>query len=316
LTVAARKRSVALTNVGALVYHGEKLFTQARLTFGHGIGNARDEAAYLTLYALKLPLDRLPLARKVAAADTARVLKLFEQRIRERKPAAYLTNEAWLGNQRFYVDERVIVPRSYIAELLFDETFPYFPATGNLRAALDLCTGSGCLAVLLAKRYRQAQIDATDISRDALAVAQINVQRHRLKKRIQLLFSNYFASLTRRRYDLIVSNPPYVRSAVMRTLPREYKNEPALALAAGRDGLDAVRVILDKAARHLNPGGVLVVECGHARQRVERAWPRLPFVWPETSGGDDCVFILTREDLLHGGRAAAARIARASPANP
>jgi ribosomal protein L3 glutamine methyltransferase len=274
------------------------MFTRARLAFGHGYSNARDEATYLTLHALKLPLGRVPMAGRVAAANATRVLELFEQRVRERKPAAYLTREAWLGDQRFYVDERVIVPRSYIAELLFDETMPYLPAVSQVHSALDLCTGSGCLAILLARRYRNAQVDATDLSADALAVAAINVYRRRLGKRINLLISNYFSKIRSRRYDLIVSNPPYVRSAVMRNLPREYRSEPALALAAGRDGLDAVRVVLGAAARHLNPGGVLVVECGHARERIERAWPRLPFVWPETSGGDECVLILAREDLI------------------
>ena len=293
-------RQSAPATVGALVRRGEQWFTQAGVAFGHGVTNARDEAAYLTLHTLKLPLDPLPLSHKVSPIQSANVLALFERRIRERKPAAYLTHEAWLGNQRFFVDERVIVPRSFIAELLFDEHFPYLPATVNVRTALDLCTGSGCLAILIAKRYRQAQVDAADISQDALDVAHINVQRHRLTKRVKLLISNYFLKLKSRRYDLIISNPPYVRSAVMRTLPREYKSEPALALAAGHDGLDALHVILKQAARHLNPGGTLVVECGHARARVERAWPRLPFLWAETSAGDDCVFILTREDLLRG----------------
>ena len=283
--------------MGALVRCGEQRFTQARIAYGHGLLNARDEAIYLTLHALKLPLDRLPSSRKVSAANAARVLDLFGRRIEERKPAAYLTQEAWLGNQRFFVDERVIVPRSYIAELLFDGEFPYLPSRHAVRSALDLCTGSGCLAVLLASHYRKALVDATDVSPDALAVARINVQRHRLKNRVKLLISDYFSALNQRCYDLIVCNPPYVRSAVMRKLPREYQSEPALALAAGRDGLDALRVILAQAADHLNPGGVLVVECGHARTRVERTWPRLPFVWPETSGGDDCVFILTCEDL-------------------
>jgi ribosomal protein L3 glutamine methyltransferase len=290
-------RASAPTTVGALVQRGERLFTRARIAFGHGVTNARDEAAYLTLHTLKLPLDRLPLAHKVSLPQATRVLALFERRIRERKPAAYLTHEAWLGNQLFFVDERVIVPRSFIAELLFDENFPYLPASREVRTALDLCTGSGCLAILMAKRYRQALVDAADISRDALDVAQINVRRHRLQKRVKYMISNYFSKLKLRRYDLIISNPPYVRSAVMRTLPCEYKSEPALALAAGRDGLDALHVILSEAARHLNPGGVLVVECGHARARVEREWPRLPFLWAETSGGDDCVFILTREEL-------------------
>ena len=278
------------------------MFKAARLAFGHGIANARDEAMVLTLHALNLPL-RLPIlefpaTRKVAVADATRVLSLFERRITERKPAAYLTREAWLGDQKFYVDERVIVPRSYIAELLFDREFPFLPSANKVRTALDLCTGSGCLAILLAKRYRKARVDATDISPDALAVAAINIKKHRLQKRVKCLFSKYFSKLTRRRYDLIISNPPYVRGAVMRRLPREYRNEPAQALAAGEDGLDALRVILLRAAHHLNPGGTLVVECGHARKLVERTWPRLPFFWVETSGGDDCVFMLTREELV------------------
>ena len=277
---------------------GVRLFNATHIAFGHGVTNARDEAIYLTLHTLTLPLHELPADRAIAAADAARVMALFERRVTERKPAAYLTHEAWLGDQRFYVDERVIVPRSYIAELLFDAAFPYLPAPNRVSTALDLCTGSGCLAILLARRYRKALVDATDISPDALEVAAINVKQHHLQRRVKPLFSDYFSALNQRRYDLIISNPPYVRGAVMRTLPREYQSEPALALAAGRDGLDALRVILAAAANHLNPGGVLVVECGHARKLVERTWPRLPFLWAETSGGDDCVFILTLEELL------------------
>ena len=290
-------RPAVPATVGGLVNRGIRLFKRARIAFGQGITNARDEAIYLTLHTLKLPLAQLPVKRKVTAADAARVLALFGRRIRERKPAAYLTQQAWLGKQQFFVDERVIVPRSYIAELLFDQNFPYLPAAANVHAALDLCTGSGCLAIVLAKRYRAAHVDATDLAPGALQVAAINVRKHRLQRRVTLLLSNYFSALQKRRYDLILSNPPYVRSAVMRTLPREYKNEPALALAAGRDGLDALRVIIAEAASHLNPAGVLVVECGHARTLVERTWPRLPFLWAQTSVGDDCVFILTREEL-------------------
>lgn len=292
----ARQRLPA--TVGEMVRFGERLFTRARISYGHGTANARDEAAYLTLHTLKLPLDRLPAARKVAAAKAAQVLALFERRVSERKPAAYLTHEAWLGPHRFFVDERVIVPRSYIAELIHDDTLPYWPAANRVHSVLDLCTGSGCLAVLLAKRYRTAQIDAADISPDALVVADINVRRYRLARRISLCQSDYFSALRNRRYDLIVSNPPYVRGPVMRNLPREYKSEPALALGAGTDGLDALRVILAQSARHLNPEGMLIVECGHARKRVENTWPRLPFFWPETSGGDDCVFVLSREELI------------------
>lgn len=288
------------TTVAGLVNRGTRLFRQANLVYGHGLPGAREEAQFLALHALRLAPVAAAAKGAVTPTQAARVLALYDRRIRERIPAAYLVREAWLGSQRFYVDQRVLVPRSYIAELLSDAEEPSLPPANAVRNALDLCTGSGCLAVLLARRYRKAMVDATDISRDALAVAHINVHRRRLQGRLNLLISNYFSALRGRRYDLIVSNPPYVRSAVMRTLPREYRSEPALALAAGRDGLDALRVILAQAARHLHPGGVLVVECGHARGRVERAWPRLPFLWLETSGGDDCVFLLTREDLLQG----------------
>ena len=229
------------------------------------------------------------------------MLLLFEQRVRRRVPAAYLTQEAWLGPHRFYTDERVIVPRSYIAELLLDDASPCWPVTSRVRRALDLCTGSGCLAILAASRFKQARVDAADISSDALDVARINVRRYRLTKRIHPIASDYFQGLEKRRYDLIISNPPYVRAPIMRKLPLEYRREPALALAGGGDGLDAVRIILTQAAVHLNANGLLVVECGHARERVERAWPRLPFFWLETSGGDDCVFVLSRGDLTRPG---------------
>lgn len=222
---------------------------------------------------------------------------IYSQRVVERKPAAYLTHEAWLGDYRFYVDERVIVPRSFIAELLNDPDTPWWPPAQRVRRALDLCTGSGCLAIVLAKRFSRARIDASDLSTDALNVARRNVADYRLQRKIKLIQSDYFSALRGRRYDLIISNPPYVRAAVMRKLPDEYRREPALALAGGRDGLDAVRVILEHAARHLNPGGVLMVETGHARATVERAWPRLPFMWLLTSGGDDCVFLLAAADL-------------------
>lgn len=294
--------------MGALARCGERWFTAAGVSYGHGTTNARDEAIYLTLHTLKLPLDQLPVKRAVTAAQAARVLALFQQRIEQRIPVAYLTREAWLGKHRFYIDERALVPRSYIAELLLrDDAAPYWPAKTRVKRALDLCTGSGCLAILLAKHFKNARVDAADISADALEVAQINLRRHRLTQRIRLIPSDYFAGLKKQRYDLIITNPPYVRETVMRSLPREYRREPALALAGGRDGLDAVRVILAQAAAHLNPAGILIVECGHARERVERAWPRLPFFWPDTSGGDDCVFVLTRDECVRFGDAGAAR---------
>ena len=192
----------------------------------------------------------------------------------------------------------MIVPRSFIAELLRDRLAPWLAPRRRVRRALDLCTGSGCLGILLATTFHSARVDAVDIDPDALAVARRNVAAYRLQRRIGILRSDMFAALPGIRYDLIVANPPYVAAGAMRTLPREYRHEPRLALAGGRDGLDAVRVILRDAADHLNANGLLVVEVGHHRRRVEAAFPRLPFVWPQTSGGDDCVFILERRDLL------------------
>jgi ribosomal protein L3 glutamine methyltransferase len=286
----------------------------AAVSYGHGTTNARDEAAWLALHALGLPFEALAghLERSLTAAESARIAALVEERIRTRKPAAYLTNEAWLGEHRFYVDERVIVPRSYIAELLRVGLAPWLAGPGKVRNALDLCTGSGCLAILLALAFERAQIEAADIAPDALAVAKRNVAEYRLGRRVKLVRSDLYAALPARRYDVIVSNPPYVRDAVMRRLPAEYRREPALALAGGPDGLDLVRRIVSEAPAHLAAGGLLVVEVGHNRRRVERAFPALPLVWPETSGGSDCVFLITREALAPA--ASRGRSRRATPA--
>ena len=215
--------------------------------------------------------------------------------MRTRKPLAYLIREAWLGEHRFYVDERVLVPRSFIAELLRERMRPW--VTRPVRRALDLCTGSGCLAVLLALTFPRASVDATDISSAALAVARKNVASYRLGHRIRLMKTDLFPK--RGAYDLIVANPPYVDAAAMRKLPPEYRREPRIGLTGGSDGLAFVRRILRLAPEYLRPGGRLVVEVGHARRRVERAFPRLPFIWAETSAGDDCVFLLSREDLYN-----------------
>ena len=277
---------------------GARRFRLARLAFGHGTTNARDEAAWLVLHALRLPLDTdwRRLRNAVAPSAARRALGFFDRRVRSRKPVAYLTREAWLGGLRFQVDERVVVPRSHIAGLLDERLAPWIAAPGAVRSALDLCTGSGCLAVLLARAFRHARVDAADLSSTALAVARINVRRHRLAARVRPVRSDLFSSLRNRRYDLIVSNPPYVTTAGMKALPREYRHEPALGLAAGRDGLDCVRRILEWAPAHLNPGGLLVVEVGAGRRRVESAFPRVPFAWPETAAGH-AVFIVTREEL-------------------
>lgn len=283
----------------------------ARVSYGHGTTNANDEAAWLALHSLHLPLDALEphLERELTPIEVERITALITERIRTRKPAAYLLHEAWLGEHRFYVDERVIVPRSFIAELLRSDLAPWIAAPARVRRVLDLCTGSGCLAILLALTFEGARVDAADLSADALEVAQRNVADYRLHRRVSLVESDLFAALGGRRYDVIVSNPPYVRAAVMRTLPAEYRREPPIALAGGRDGLDLVRGILTHAPAHLNAGGVLIVEVGHNRDRVEKAFPRLPLLWADTSGGCDCVFVITREALL---AAAPARSPRAT----
>jgi len=284
--------------VGALVRYGARRFRKAGLAFGHGTASASDEAAWLVLHALNLLPDAVASGAglPVDPRGARRALALFESRVRSRKPAAYLTGEAWLGDFRFRVDERVAVPRSHIAGLLREHLAPWIAGRRAIRTALDLCTGSGCLAVLLALSFPRACIDATDISPAALAVTRANVRDYRLGRRIRLLRSDLFSALHGKRYDLIVSNPPYVTTAAMRRLPREYRHEPRRALTGGRDGLDVVRRILFGAAAHLNPGGMLVVEVGSGRRRLERAFPRVPFTWPETAAGDS-VFVLGREQL-------------------
>jgi len=277
-------------------------FGEAKLAFGHGTTNAYDEAAYLLLHTLYLPLDRLEpfLDARLTQPERARVTQLLERRIDQRVPAAYLTHEAWLGEFRFYVDERVLIPRSFIAELLPDGLAPFVGPPESVTTALDLGTGSGCLAILLAHAFPAADIDAVDISTDALTVAQRNVADYGLADRINLIRSDLFANLAGKSYDLIISNPPYVTAVAMEELPREYRHEPRLALAGGEDGLDAVRTILGEAPRFLNPGGTLVVEVGHNRSATELAFPRLPFVWLETKTTSDSVFLLKREDLIAG----------------
>ena len=288
----------SLLTVGGLVRYGTRRFRAARLAFGHGTRNARDEAAYLALHALNLPPDAAADAfdRRVSPRDARRVLTLFERRIRSRKPAAYLTREAWLGDFRFHVDERVVVPRSHIAGLLRENLAPWIPDRRAIKSILDLCTGSGCLAILAADSFPRAKIDAADVASEALAVARINVQRYRLSRRIRLVKSDMFSPLRGKHYDLIVSNPPYVTTAGMRRLPLEYRHEPGVALAGGRDGLDVVRRILLQAPAHLNPGGLLVVEVGSGRRRIEHAFPGVAFTWPEGADGDT-VFVVEREEI-------------------
>ncbi len=275
-------------------------FSEAKLSFGHGSASAYDEAAYLILHTLHLPLDTLApfLDARLTPDEKNVLLTLLKQRVEKRVPAAYLTHEAWLGDFRFYVDERVIVPRSFIAELLRDQLAPWVEDAENIGNVLDICSGSGCLAILAAHAFPNARVDAVDISQDALQVAQRNVADYGLEARITLIQSDLFASLKGQKYDLILSNPPYVDEPSMATLPQEYRHEPQLALGSGKDGLDATREILKHAAGHLNPNGLLVVEIGHNRAVLEAAYPKLPFIWLDVEAGDEFVFMLRREDLI------------------
>ena len=270
----------------------------AGLAFGHGTANADDEAAWLVLWRLDLPLDLADdeLERTVSAGQAAAVEALIAQRIQSRKPAAYLTGEAWLQGLPFFVDERVIVPRSLIAEVLAEGSAePWLAA--EPRRILDLCTGNGSLAVLAALAWPGAEVDASDLSADALAVARRNVDRHGLAARIRLRQGDGLAAADGR-YELVLCNPPYVNRQSMQALPAEYRAEPALALDGGDDGMDFIRPLLRELPAHLSDGGVLLLEVGHERAHFEAAFPRLQPVWLPSSAGDDAVLLLTREDLI------------------
>lgn len=293
-----QKADSSLKTLRDLLRFAVSRFNEAGLFFGHGSDNAHDEAAYLLLHSLYLPLDTLDpyLDAVLLDSERAQLLALINRRVSERIPAAYLTHQAWQGGFDFYVDERVIVPRSFIYELLGGPLEPWIEYPELVHRALDLCTGSGCLAIQMAHHYPAAAIDAADISLDALEVAAINVENYGLEERINLIHTDLFEGLEGG-YDLIVSNPPYVDAPSVAELPDEYLHEPGLALGSGSDGLDATRQILLSAAKYLNPHGVLLVEIGHNRDVLEAAYPELPFTWLDTSGGDGFVFLLTREQL-------------------
>lgn len=270
---------------------------EAGVSFGHGTANAFDEAAWLVLWKLGLPLDTLDehADDEIDTAGAGAAAALVEQRIATRKPAAYLTHEAWLQGVPFYVDERAIVPRSFIAELLADGSIDVWLGA-HTRRVLDLCTGNGSLAVLAAMAYPDVVVDAADISADALAVARINVEKHQLQQRVALLPSDGLGSV-RGPYDLILCNPPYVNAASMATLPAEYRAEPELALAGGGDGMDFIRNLLRDAPAHMSEDAVLVLEIGNEREHFERAFPSLEVLWLETTAGHDQVLLVTREAL-------------------
>ena len=274
-------------------------FNEAQLSFGHGSDNAHDEAAYLILHTLHLPLDTLEpyLDAVLLPHERTQLLEKLHRRVIDREPVAYITHQAWQGDYDFYVDERVLVPRSFIYELLGEPLSPWIEYPELVHRALDLCTGSGCLAIQLADHYPAAEVDAVDISLDALEVAAYNVQDYGFEDRINLIHTDLFEGLEGT-YDLIISNPPYVDAQSVADLPEEYLHEPKIALGSGEDGLDATRQILLHAAKYLNPKGILLVEIGHNRDVLEAQYPELPFIWLETSGGDGFVFLLTREQLL------------------
>jgi ribosomal protein L3 glutamine methyltransferase len=286
--------------MGALVDVVERRLRRARVFFGHGTDNARDEAAALVFHALKLSHDSPApaLARRVTAAERARTDALLARRIDERQPLAYLTHEAWFAGLRFYVDERVLIPRSPLAELIEQRFSPWIDPA-RVRRVLDIGTGSGCIALACAKALPRARVDAVDVDAGALEVARINRRRLRLTRRVRLARSDHFAALSGRAYDIIVSNPPYVGEREMRGLPREYRHEPKLALESGRDGLASVTQILRASARHLQPLGLLVVEVGNTERALMRAFPRLPFTWLDFERGGGGVFLLTREQLAN-----------------
>ena len=282
-----------------LMRYAVSRFTEAQVSFGHGTANAYDEAAYLILHTLHLPLDMLDPFLDAQLLDSERdaVMHVIERRATDRIPAAYITGEAWMHGYRFTVDERVIVPRSLIGEVLHERLHPWIDEPEAVSAVLELCTGSGCLAILAADAFPNSEVDAVDVSTDALEVAHRNVTDYTLDDRIALFAGDLYEPLPPRRYDLIISNPPYVNAESMLSLPAEYRHEPTLALAGGIDGMDLVRRIIGQAREWLTDDGLLVIEIGNERANVEAAFGGLDLTWLTTSAGDDAVFLIHAADL-------------------
>lgn len=274
-------------------------FNRAQLFFGHGTDNAWDEAVYLMLHTLALPLDRLEpfMDACIPIEERVTLLEVIDRRVESRMPAAYLTGEAWLAGYRFRVDPRVIVPRSYFAALLADGLSPWIDDPEAVTRVADVCTGSACLAIMMANTFPNAEVDAVDLSADALAVAADNVADYALEAQVHLHQGDALTPLAGQRYDLILSNPPYVTAEAMAALPAEYRHEPEMALAAGDDGLDVVRSLIAQARAHLNPGGLLMVEVGHNRHLVEAAFPDLPLTWLSDDHAEDMIFMLREDEL-------------------
>jgi ribosomal protein L3 glutamine methyltransferase len=282
-----------------LLRHAVTRFNTAKLFFGHGSAEAFDEAAYLILHTLQLPLDKLEpfLDARLQPEEVQQVLAVIERRATDRIPAAYITNEAWLGTYNFYVDERTIVPRSYIAELIPNYFAPWVNDPEGISNILELCTGSGCLAIMMADAFPDAEVDAVDVSGDALQVARKNVDTYKLADRVNLIQSDLYTNVPDKKYDLIITNPPYVNSSSMARLPQEYLHEPQIALDGGADGMDLVRKIVAGAAERLTDDGLLIVEIGNEKEFAEAAFGHLGLTWLTTSQGDDMVFLLTADQL-------------------
>jgi ribosomal protein L3 glutamine methyltransferase len=275
-------------------------FEESGVFYGHGTDNAYDEAVWLVMSALHLPHDTLInfLDASLTEQERRHVAHLIERRVTERIPTAYLLREGWLRGYKFYVDERVIVPRSHIAELLEEQLSPWIEYPEMIESAADICTGSGCLGILLAHAFPNAAVDVVDISPDAINVANINIANYGLEERVTGIQSDMFKALKGKTYDLIISNPPYVDAQSMAALPQEYRNEPQLALGSGVAGLNHTHTLLREAPKHLNEGGLLVVEIGHNRDALLDAYPNLPFTWLEVEAGNKFVFLLTKEQLV------------------
>lgn len=274
-------------------------FEASDIFYGHGTDNAYDEAVWLIMSALHLPMDTLNnfLDARLTASERSKLAGFIDQRITQHTPTAYLLKEAWLQGLKFYVDERVLIPRSFIAELLNTDLSPWVEFPEMIESAADICTGSGCLGVLLASVFPNAAVDVIDISQDAIDVANINIANYGLDAQVTAIKSDMFSALTGKKYDIIISNPPYVDAPSMAALPAEYQNEPQLALGSGIAGLDHTHTILREAANYLNDDGILIVEIGHNRDALEAAYPNIIFNWLEVSSGTEFVFLLTKSQL-------------------
>lgn len=304
LKLDAKTAVKELSTVRDFIRYAVSRFNRADLYFGHGTFTPFDEAVFLVLEGLRLPIEQLEpyYDAKLLPDEKKHLANLIDKRVSSRKPVAYVLGKAYLQGVPFYVDERVIVPRSYIADLLFtsvtgDESVPLIDDPSSILRVLDLCTGSGCLAILAAKLFENAVIDAVDLSKDALEVAKINVKQHGLEERIALHRGDLFEPLKGKKYDFIITNPPYVDAELMEGMPKEYLHEPRMALAAGKDGLDIVRRILDEAPRHLTPDGRLICEIGYGRELLEEEYDNLPFLWLDTENSEGEVFWLTRDQM-------------------